>query len=133
MKRWLSLTTAALLIISAGLSLAADTPITKTPATRTQNTQASDAEDLAKKRGCLECHSVDKKVVGPAFQDIAARYKENSNARAALIEKVRKGGKGNWTEITRGVPMPPHSGRLSTADITRLVDWVLSLHGEDAK
>lgn len=128
MKRWISIPVIVLIIISVGQALTTATPVAKTLIA-----QAPDAEALAKKRGCLECHSVDKKVVGPAFHDIAARYKENSGARTALIEKVRKGGKGNWTEITRGVPMPPHSGRLSATDITRLVDWVLSLHGEDSK
>jgi cytochrome c len=83
-------------------------------------------EALATKSGCLECHAIDKNVIGPAFHDIAAKYKNLPDARAALIEKVKNGGKGNWTEITKGVPMPPHR-RLSDADIERLVDWVLGL------
>ncbi|MGR8978758.1 MAG: c-type cytochrome [Gammaproteobacteria bacterium] len=88
--------------------------------------QALSDEALARKSGCLECHSIDKKVIGPAFRDVSARYKNNTRARAVLIEKVKNGGKGNWTEITGGVPMPPHSPRLSDAEIQRLVDWVLS-------
>jgi len=83
-------------------------------------------EALAQQSGCLECHSVDKKAIGPAYHDIAAKYKNNARARDLLIEKVKKGGKGNWTEITGGVPMPPHSPRLTDAEIKRLVDWVLS-------
>jgi cytochrome c len=94
-------------------------------------TQAPDTAALAKKNGCTECHSVDKKLVGPAFRDIAAKYKDEGQARAVLVEKVKKGGKGNWTEVTGGVPMPPHSPRLSDANIRRLVDWVLSLKAED--
>src|SRR5712692_5228390 len=78
-------------------------------------------EALAKKSGCMECHAIDKKVIGPAFRDIAVRYKDDSHARAALTEKVKNGGKGNWTELTKSVPMPPHR-RLSDADIERLVD-----------
>lgn len=105
--RRISILAAALMIISAGPVLA--------------------DEALAKKSGCLECHSVDKKVIGPAFHDIAAKYKDDTRARAVLIETVKKGGKGNWTDVTGGVPMPPHSPRLSHADIKRLVDWVLSL------
>lgn len=87
-------------------------------------------EALARSSGCLECHSVDKgdkKVVGPPFREIAARYKHDRGARAALIERVKKGSKGNWTEVSHGVPMPPYSGRLSDTEIKRLVDWVLGL------
>jgi cytochrome c len=83
-------------------------------------------EALAKKSGCLDCHAIDKKVIGPAFRDIAVKYKNDPGARAALIDKVKNGGKGNWTEMTKGVPMPPHR-RLSDAEIKRLVDWVLGL------
>src|SRR5215510_4718898 len=89
-------------------------------------TQAPSAEQLAEKTGCLKCHSVDKKVIGPAYRDVAARYKNKADARAELIKIVRDGGKGHWTEITGGVPMPPHSAKLSTAEIETLVDWVLS-------
>jgi cytochrome c len=84
--------------------------------------------DLAKSAGCFVCHSVDKKVVGPAWADVAARYKGDEKARERLIETVRKGGKGNWPLlITHGVPMPPHSPRLSDEEITRLVNWILGL------
>lgn len=112
--RWLSIPAAALLIISAGRAWAEE-PLT--------------GKALARQSGCLECHSVNKKVVGPAYQDVAAKYRDvdHERARAALIEKVQKGGKGNWTEVTGGVPMPPHSQRLSEAEIERLVDWVMSL------
>ncbi|MEJ2181013.1 MAG: cytochrome C-551, partial [Gammaproteobacteria bacterium] len=58
--------------------------------------------DLAKKSGCLACHSVDKKVVGPAWKDVAAKYKGDAGAKATLVEKVKKGGKGNWTKVTGG-------------------------------
>ncbi len=83
--------------------------------------------DLAKKSGCLACHAVDKKVVGPAWGDVSAKYKGDADARASLIEKVKKGGKGNWTEVTGGVPMPPYSPRVADADIETLVDFVLGL------
>ena len=88
---------------------------------------ASDALDLAKKSGCMACHSVEQKVVGPAWKDVAAKYKDQEGARALLIEKVQKGGKGNWADITGGVPMPPYSPRVADADIEKLVDFVLSL------
>jgi cytochrome c len=83
-------------------------------------------EAMAKKSGCMECHAIDKKVVGPAFHDVAVKYKDDSSARAALIEKVKNGGKGNWNKETGGAPMPPHWGRLSNAEIESLVDWVRS-------
>ena len=83
--------------------------------------------DLAKKSGCLACHSVDKKVVGPAWKDVAAKYKGDANAKATLIHKVKKGGKGNWTKVTGGAPMPPYSPRVKDADIEKLVDFVMSL------
>jgi len=81
----------------------------------------SASEDLAKKKGCLACHSVDKKIVGPAFKDVAAKYENNPENVKMLIEKVKNGGSGNWGQI----PMPPRPG-LSDEDAKALVDWVLS-------
>lgn len=85
------------------------------------------SEALARINGCFQCHSTERGVSGPTFEQIAARHKGDASARRALIETVKKGGKGQWTAVTRGVPMPPYSPRLSDADIQRLVDWVLSL------
>ena len=82
---------------------------------------------LAKKSGCFACHSIERKIVGPSWNDVAARYKGDASARAALIKKVKAGGKGNWTEVTKGVPMPPYSPRVSDANIEKLVDFILSL------
>lgn len=89
--------------------------------------QAEEGLELAKKSGCLACHSVEKKVVGPAWGDVSKKYKGDAAARAALIAKVKAGGKGNWTDVTGGVPMPPYSPRVADADIEKLVDFVLSL------
>ncbi len=83
--------------------------------------------DLAKKSGCLACHSVEKKIVGPAWKDVAARYKGKAGAKADLIAKVAKGGKGNWKKVTGGAPMPPYSPRVSDANIEKLVDFILGL------
>ncbi len=88
---------------------------------------ATDMPPLAKKSGCTACHAIDKKVVGPAWADVAKRYKGDGGAKAALVAKVKKGGKGNWTEVTKGVPMPPYSPRVADADIEKLVDFVLGL------
>jgi len=89
--------------------------------------QASADLDLAKKSGCLACHSVEKKIVGPAWKDVAARYKGKAGAKADLIAKIKKGGKGNWTEVTKGVPMPPYSPRVTDENIAKMVDFVLGL------
>jgi len=79
-------------------------------------------EALAKKYNCLACHSVDKKVVGPAYKDVAAKYRNDKTAEAKLIEKVKKGGSGVWGQI----PMPPNTA-VPDADVKKLVEWVLSL------
>ena len=80
------------------------------------------AEALAKNSGCLACHAVDKKLVGPAYKDIAAKYRNNKGAEAALIKKVKAGGKGVWGDI----PMPPNS-HVKDDDIKTLVQWILSI------
>ena len=80
------------------------------------------ADDLMKKGGCSACHAVDKKVVGPAYQEVAAKYKGDAGAAAKLAEKVKKGGVGVWGQI----PMPPNA-QVSDADIKNLVDWILTL------
>ncbi|MDO9365149.1 MAG: c-type cytochrome [Methylotenera sp.] len=84
---------------------------------------AAAAQALAQKSGCLACHSVDKKVLGPAFKDVAAKYKGNKTAEATLIEKVKKGGSGTWGPM----PMPANSPQVKDADIKTVVQWVLSL------
>ncbi|MBI5899581.1 MAG: c-type cytochrome [Rhodocyclales bacterium] len=75
-------------------------------------------KDLATKSGCMACHAVDKKLVGPAYQDVAKKYKASDEAM--LVDKVKKGGKGNWGQI----PMPPND-KLKDEDLKTLVKWVL--------
>ncbi|MDP3744433.1 MAG: c-type cytochrome [Methylotenera sp.] len=84
---------------------------------------AAAAQALAQKSGCLACHSVDKKVLGPAFKDVAAKYKGDKTAEAKMIEKVKKGGSGTWGPM----PMPANSPQVKDADIKTVVQWVLSL------
>jgi cytochrome c len=79
------------------------------------------ARTLAKQNACMGCHAVDRKVVGPAFKDVAAKYRGDPDAVAKLTRKVRDGGAGVWGQL----PMPPHP-RLSTEDTRLLVEWVLS-------
>ncbi|MBS0353270.1 MAG: c-type cytochrome [Proteobacteria bacterium] len=77
--------------------------------------------DLAKAKNCLACHAVDKKVVGPAYKDVAAKYKGDKTAEAKLVEKVQKGGSGVWGQV----PMPPNP-QVTPAEAKTLVSWVLS-------
>ncbi|MFA5241792.1 MAG: c-type cytochrome [Sulfuricella sp.] len=76
---------------------------------------------LAQKSACMSCHGVDKKIVGPAYKDVAAKYKGDKAASAKLAAKVKAGGKGVWGEI----PMPPNAA-VKEADIKALVDWILT-------
>ncbi len=85
-------------------------------------------KDLATKSGCLACHQIDKKLVGPAYQDIAKKYKASDEAR--LIERVTKGtaatGGQVWKEINGGVvPMPPNTA-VKPEDVKTLVKWILA-------
>lgn len=85
--------------------------------------QAGADQALAQKSGCMACHSVDKKVLGPAYKDVAAKYKGNKEAEAKLVEKVKKGGSGVWGPI----PMPANSPQVKDEDIKAIVHWVLTL------
>ena len=87
------------------------------------NAFAADGEALAKKNNCTTCHDVDKKKVGPAFKEVAAKYKDDKGAQATLEKKVRSGGGGNWGPM----PMPATAKSASDDDIKTLVQWVLSL------
>ena len=76
---------------------------------------------LAQKYACVACHSVDKKIVGPAYKDVAKKYAGDKSAEAKLVAKVKAGGSGVWGPI----PMPAHP-QVSDADLKTLVKWVLS-------
>ena len=80
------------------------------------------ADASMKKNGCVACHAVDKKVIGPAYQEVAAKYKGDKDALAKLSDKVKKGGVGVWGQI----PMPPNT-QVPDADIKDLVSWILTL------
>ncbi|MBZ0105747.1 MAG: c-type cytochrome [Sulfuricella denitrificans] len=76
---------------------------------------------LAQKSACMSCHNFDKKIVGPAYKDVAAKYKGDKGAEAKLAAKVKAGGKGAWGEI----PMPPNAA-VKDEDIKSLVHWILT-------
>ncbi|MFH1044481.1 MAG: c-type cytochrome [Pseudomonadota bacterium] len=100
-------TLVACLFVSAGLLASAG------------NALASEA--LAKKYNCLACHAVDKKLIGPSYAEVAAKYKADAGAEAKLIAKIKNGGSGAWGQI----PMPPNAS-VPDADIKTMVTWVLS-------
>ena len=79
-------------------------------------------EALAKKHNCLACHEVNKKLVGPTYKEVAAKYRGQKDALARLSEKVKKGGQGAWGPV----PMPPNAA-VPDADIQTLVSWILTL------
>jgi cytochrome c len=79
-------------------------------------------EAMAKKYNCTACHQLDKKVVGPAYKEVAKKYKGQADAAAKLAEKVKKGGSGVWGPV----PMPPNAA-VPDADIQKLVAWILAM------
>ena len=79
------------------------------------------SEELAKKYACFACHATDKKMVGPSYKDVAAKYRADKAAPAKLAEKVKKGSQNVWGNV----PMPPNS-TVPDADINALVKWILS-------
>ncbi|MCX4143018.1 MULTISPECIES: c-type cytochrome [Paraburkholderia] len=90
----------------------------------TSSARAADAprgQIVANSNACMGCHAVDRKLVGPSFQQIATKYKGDAQAPAKLSRKVKDGGSGVWGMI----PMPAHQS-MSDADIRTVVDWVLA-------
>jgi len=78
--------------------------------------------DLAQKKNCMACHAIDKKVVGPAYKDVAAKYAGQKDAVDKLAQKVMKGGAGVWG----AVPMPANP-QVTDAEAKQLVQWILTL------
>lgn len=85
--------------------------------------QASANQALAQKSGCMACHSIDKKILGPAYKDVAAKYKGDASAEAKLVAKVKAGGSGVWGPM----PMPANSPQVKDNDIKTIVKWILTL------
>lgn len=112
MKKFSSVLVSAAFLLSAGGSAS-----------------AQDMPEVAKKAGCTACHAVDKKVVGPAWAWVKHSYKDTPAAEAeeAILNQMVNGGKGKWTEVTGGVPMPPYGPRTDEAQRKELVDFILGL------
>lgn len=81
--------------------------------------QAHADEALAKAKNCMSCHAIDKKLVGPSYKDVAAKYKAADVPK--LADKIKKGGSGVWG----AVPMPPNN--VTPEEATKLAKWVLTV------
>lgn len=79
------------------------------------------SKELAQKNACLACHAAEKKLVGPAYQDIAKKYASEKDAAQVLARSIKAGGSGKWG----AVPMPAQPS-LSEADATSLAQWILA-------
>jgi cytochrome c len=77
--------------------------------------------DLAQKKNCLACHATDKKIVGPSYKDVAAKYAGQKDAAAKLAEKIQKGGVGVWGQV----PMPANP--VTADEAKQLANWVLTI------
>jgi cytochrome c len=83
--------------------------------------QAAADEATAKANGCMACHALDKKVVGPAYKSVANKYKGDAAAADKLAHEVRAGSKGVWGPV----PMPAQA-KISDADLKKVVAWILA-------
>ena len=84
------------------------------------NSEDEKAFAIAKQNACLGCHAINKKIVGPSFQSVAQKYKNDSGAQALLKNKIAKGGAGSWGVV----PMPANT-KLSDADLSVVTGWIL--------
>lgn len=82
----------------------------------------ADEQQSMLKAGCVGCHKLDGKMVGPSYKDIAAKYKGQKDAVATLSDKVRKGGSGNWGTMAM---MPNGPDKIADADLKAVVEWIL--------
>ena len=82
------------------------------------------ALELAQKYHCFTCHAIDQKITGPAWRDVAAKYRGDASAEERLVKKVSTGGKGVWGNE---MAMPPFAPYVGEKDIRALVKYILSL------
>ena len=92
------------------------------------SSEESPGEHLVRTNDCISCHAVDRKVVGPAYRDVAKRYRGQPDAVQKLVQKIRDGGSRGWGDV----PMTPHPA-LRTAQLKEMVAWILSLEAGPAK
>lgn len=84
--------------------------------------ESAAAHELAKNSGCLSCHALDEKIVGPAYSKVAAKYSDDKDAAATLAQSIRNGSSGKWGRAA----MPPHIN-MSNEEINLLARWVLTI------
>ena len=94
-------------LITAGLMVSVSAPVFA-------------SKEIASKNSCMGCHAMDKKVVGPSYKDIAAKYKGQPDAVDKLVKKVKVGGGGVW-----GAVLMPGNSSISDADAKTVVQWIL--------
>jgi len=105
----------------SGVTVADSAPVAEAVTVAVVKPEA-DALALAKKNNCLACHAIDRKIVGPAWKDVAAKYRGDAGAEANLVNKIAKGGSGVWGSVA----MPAHP-QISEADRITLARFVLNL------
>lgn len=91
-------------------------------ATGAQAADAKAGEALARSNGCLACHTMDKKLIGPGYKEIADKYRGSKAAEADLVKKVKNGSKGAWGDIQM-----PANAHVKDEDIRAIVQWILSI------
>ena len=101
---------------------AGEVPDSATAGSTAAPTGEQTPEALMAKYGCIACHAVDRKVIGPAFKDVAAKFRDEKDAAATLADKVKNGSVGAWGQI----PMPPNAG-VPEQDLHKLVEGILSM------
>lgn len=99
----------SVLILGATIASLASLPALATP-------------DLAQKKNCMACHAVDKKLIGPGYKEVAAKYAGQKDAADKLAQKIVKGGSGVWGQV----PMPANP-QVSEAEAKQLAAWVLTV------
>ena len=99
------------------------------------NTRHANADimTLAGLNGCTACHQVKTSLIGPSWERVSDRYKNKPGAREYLIDRVKNGSSGAWTDTTGGSAMPPNSPRVSDDHIIKLVDFILSISQNEGK
>ena len=126
MKKFFITAAVSAILFSCGSGSSNDNKETATPAKEGAKPAANPLEDkaveLIAKSDCLTCHKVHETSTGPAYADVAKKYPTNEANIKMLVEKIQKGGKGNWGEV----PMLPHPD-VSKEDATTMVQYILSI------
>ncbi len=120
-----------LLSMILGAALLSGCDINETMRAKAKDSKTADARALAAKGGCMGCHAVFNTVYGPAWQLVSERYQGMPQARDMLMERINKGSYGRWDQITEGKRMPPQKGALNDEELGKVVDYILSLAGDE--